>query len=139
MNDKYKILVVDDNKETVAGIKSFLEQKYNTLSAYDGLEGIRAFENDNDGIDLVITDLVMPSISGVTLIEVIKKKYPDTPIIAITGWGHHPKALASEAKADLVLDKPFEMEELNQALEKLFSELHKNSVKSIPTQKTHKR
>jgi CheY-like chemotaxis protein len=139
MNDKYKILVVDDNKETVAGIKSFLEQKYNTLSAYDGLEGIRAFENDNDGIDLVITDLVMPSISGVTLIEVIKKKYPDTPIIAITGWGHHPKALASEAKADLVLDKPFEMEELNQALEKFFSELHKNSVKSRPTQKTHER
>ena len=118
MNDKYKILIVDDNKETVAGLKSFLDEKYNTLSAYDGLEGIHAFENDKDGIDLVITDLVMPSISGVTLIEAIKKKYPDTPIIAITGWGHHPKALATDAKADLVLDKPFEMEELNRALEK---------------------
>jgi|OpeIllAssembly_1097287.scaffolds.fasta_scaffold1653459_1 YesN/AraC family two-component response regulator len=139
MNDKYKILIVDDNKETVAGLKSFLDEKYNTLSAYDGLEGIHAFENDKDGIDLVITDLVMPSISGVTLIEAIKKKYPDTPIIAITGWGHHPKALASEAKADLVLDKPFEMEELNQALEKLFSKLHKKSVKSRPIQETHER
>jgi CheY-like chemotaxis protein len=119
MSDKYKILIVDDNKETVAGLKSFLEEKYNTASAYDGLEGIHVFENDKEGIDLVITDLVMPSISGVTLIEIIKKKYPKTPIVAITGWGHHPKALASDAKADLVLDKPFEMEELNLALEKL--------------------
>jgi CheY-like chemotaxis protein len=119
MKDKYKILIVDDNKETVAGLKSFLEQKYNTVSAYDGLEGIQVFENNKEGIDLVITDLVMPSISGVTLIEIIKKKYPETPIVAITGWGHHPKALATDAKADLVLDKPFEMEELNRALEKL--------------------
>ena len=119
MNDKYKILIVDDNKETVAGLTSFLERKYNTACAYDGLEGIQVFENDKEGIDLVITDLVMPSISGVTLIEIIKKKYPETPIVAITGWGHHPKALATDAKANLVLDKPFEMEELNRALEKL--------------------
>jgi two-component system cell cycle sensor histidine kinase/response regulator CckA len=40
------------------------------------------------------------------------------PIFAMTGWGHHPKALASEAKADLVLDKPFEIDELRQALDK---------------------
>jgi len=120
MKDKLKILVVDDNKETVAGLKSFLDEKYKIVFAYDGLEGFQIFENDKEGIDLVITDLVMPSISGVALIEIIKKKYPETLIVAITGWGHHPKALASEAKADLVLDKPFEMEELHQALENIF-------------------
>ena len=121
MNNKYKILIVDDNMETVAGLKSYLDEKYNIVSAYDGLEGIQAFKNDKEGIDLVITDLVMPSISGVALIELIKKLSPATPIIAITGWGHHPKALASEAKADFILDKPFEMQELDKALEILFS------------------
>jgi CheY-like chemotaxis protein len=139
MNDKYKILIVDDNKETVAGLKSFLDGKYNTVSAYDGLDGIQVFENDKEGIDLVITDLIMPSISGVTLIEILKKKYPKTPIVAITGWGHHPKALASEAKADLVLDKPFEMEELDQALEKLFSDIPAKRDRSKATQKTYER
>ena len=70
MNAKFKILIVDDNRQTVAGLKSFLDGKYNTVIAHDGIEGIQAFENDIEGIDLVITDLVMPSSSGVTLIEV---------------------------------------------------------------------
>jgi len=135
MNDKYNILIVDDNKETVAGLKSFLDEKYNTVGAYDGLEGIQIFEDDKEAIDLVITDLVMPSISGVALIEIIKKKYPETPIVAITGWGHHPKALASEAKADVILDKPFEMEELLQALEKIFSKTHSKRGTSRPLPK----
>ena len=53
MNDKYNILIVDDNKETVADLKSFLDEKYNTVGAYDGLEGIQIFEDDKEGIDLV--------------------------------------------------------------------------------------
>jgi len=121
MDKKHKILIIDDSNETVAGLKSFLDGKYNTVTAGDGLEGLKAYENDRDGIDLIITDLVMPAISGVTLINVIKGKYPKTPIIAITGWGHHPKALASEAKADLILDKPFEMDDLNQSITKLLA------------------
>ena len=121
MNDKYKILVIDDSEETVAGLQGFLEEKYTIVTAYNGLDGIQAFENDKDGIDLILTDLVMPSLSGVTLIEVIKQKYPKVPIIAMTGLGHHPKALASQGKADLVLDKPFEMEELERAIKRLLS------------------
>jgi two-component system cell cycle sensor histidine kinase/response regulator CckA len=118
MNHKHKILIVDDNQETVTGLKSCLDQKYNTVGAYDGLEAFQIFNNDKEGIDLIITDLVLPSISGVTLIGMIKKTHPHMPIFAMTGWGHHPKALASEAKADLVLDKPFEIDELRQALDK---------------------
>jgi DNA-binding response OmpR family regulator len=121
MDKKHKILIIDDSQETVAGLKGFLGGKYDIVTAHDGADGIRAFENDTDGIDLIITDLVMPSISGVSLIGVIKQKYPKISIIAMTGWGHHPKALASEAKADLVLDKPFEMEEMDRAIKRLLS------------------
>jgi DNA-binding NtrC family response regulator len=121
MDKKHKILIIDDSNETVAGLKNLLDGKYNTVTAGDGLEGLKAYENDRDGIDLIITDLVMPAISGVTLINVIKGKCPKMPIIAITGWGHHPKALASEAKADLILDKPFEMDDLYQSITKLLA------------------
>jgi DNA-binding NtrC family response regulator len=67
----------------------------------------------------VITDLVMPYISGVGVISIIKKKYPGTPVIAITGWGEHPGALATEAEADLVLDKPFELPDLDNHVKEL--------------------
>ena len=114
MADKPKILVIDDSKETVAGLQSFFTSKYQVLTAENGLDGLKHFEKDDNGIDLVITDLVMPDISGVGVISIVKKKYPGIPVIAITGWGEHPEALATEADADLVLEKPFELTELDK-------------------------
>jgi DNA-binding NtrC family response regulator len=105
MEEKARILVIDDSKETVAGLQSFFTNKYQVLTAENGLD---------NGIDLVITDLVMPDISGVGVISIVKKKYPGIPVIAITGWGEHPEALATEADADLVLEKPFELAELDK-------------------------
>jgi len=119
MTKKYKLLVIDDSKETVAGLYSFLSPKYDVLTAYNGLDGLKAFEANEAEIDLVITDLVMPEISGVGVISIIKKKYPGIPVIAITGWGEQPGALATEAEADLVMDKPFELVDLDQHVAEL--------------------
>jgi DNA-binding NtrC family response regulator len=121
MTKKQKLLVIDDSKETVAGLNSFLSQKYDVITAYNGLDGLKAFETNEADIDLVITDLVMPEISGVGVISIIKKKYPGTPVIAITGWGEHPGALATEAEADLVLDKPFELVDLDRHVSELLA------------------
>ena len=121
MTKKQRLLVVDDSKETVAGLNSFLSQKYEVITAYNGLDGLKAFEMNEGTIDLVITDLVMPEISGVGVISIIKKKSPGTPVIAITGWGEHPGALATEADADLVLDKPFELMDLERHVAELLA------------------
>ena len=114
MEEKPRILVIDDSKETVAGLQSFFNNKYDVLTAENGLDGLKHFEENENAIDLVITDLVMPDISGVGVISIVKKKYPGIPVIAITGWGEHPEALATEADADLVLEKPFELTELDK-------------------------
>ncbi len=119
MEKKFKLLVIDDSKETVAGLNSFLSQQYDVLTAYNGLDGLKIFEQNEGTIDLVITDLVMPEISGVGVISIIKKKYPATPVIAITGWGEQPGALATEAEADLVIDKPFELADLDREVAEL--------------------
>jgi DNA-binding NtrC family response regulator len=114
MEKKYRLLVIDDSEETVAGLEHFFTKKYNVFTAADGMEGLKLFETEKQGFDLVITDLVMPFISGVGVISIIKKKYPGTPVIAITGWGEHPGALATEAQADVVLEKPIELPELDK-------------------------
>ena len=121
MDKKYCLLVIDDSKETVAGLKSFFSQNYDVVTAFNGLDGLKAFEKNSSKIDLVITDLVMPEISGVGVISIIKKKYPGTPVVAITGWGEHPGALATEADADLVLDKPFELADLDRHVKELLA------------------
>ena len=63
----------------------------------------------------------MPQISGLGLISIIKKKFPDTPVIAITGWGEYPEAFAVESQADKVLSKPFELSELDKVINELIS------------------
>ena len=121
MAEKPRILVIDDSKETVAGLYSFFNTKYDVLTAENGLDGLKRFEENENRIDLVITDLVMPDISGVGVISIVKKKYPGIPVIAITGWGEHPEALATEAQADLVLEKPIELDKMDKFINDLLS------------------
>jgi DNA-binding response OmpR family regulator len=122
MDKPSKLLIVDDDEEIQSTLKDFLIKKgYEVFSASDGLEGLKLLETEEPGFDLVITDLVMPNISGVGLIAIIKKKFPGLPVIAITGWGEHPEALASEVQADQVLEKPFGLSELEKSLKKLLS------------------
>ena len=121
MEKKHRILIIDDSEETVAGLEHFFREKYEVFTALDGMQGLKLFENEAEGFDLVITDLVMPYISGVGVISIIKKKYSGTPIIAITGWGEHPGALATEAKADIVLEKPIELPDLEKLVHDLLA------------------
>ena len=122
MVNPYKLLVIDDNKEILTALNDFLSKKnYDVVSASDGLDGLKLLETEKQGFDLVITDLIMPNISGVGLISILKKKFPDIPVIAITGWGEHPEALATEAQADRVLEKPFDLSELDTLIRELLS------------------
>ena len=122
MNKTFKLLIIDDNKEILDALCEFLsKKKYDITSANNGLEGLKYIEKEQQQFDVVITDLIMPDISGVALISIIKKRYPDTLVIAITGWGEHPEALATEAEADHVMEKPFELSELEKSLKKLLS------------------
>ena len=122
MNNTYRLLIIDDNIEILDTLCDFLRKKnYDVASASNGLEGLKLIENEKQGFDLVITDLIMPDISGVALISIIKKKYPTTRVIAITGWGEHPETLATEAEADHVLEKPFELSDLERLIKRLLS------------------
>jgi DNA-binding response OmpR family regulator len=122
MEKPSKLLLIDDDESVLTNLRYFLsDKKYDVSSASDGLEGLKLLETEEQGFDLVITDLVMPNISGVGLIEIIKKKFPSLPVIAITGWGEHPETLATEAQADQILEKPFELSELEKAINELIS------------------
>ena len=120
MGKTYRLLIIDDNIELLAALGSFFRSKdYTVVTAQNGLEGLKLIENEIEKFDLLITDLVMPHVSGVGIISIIKKKNPDFPVIAITGWGELSEALAAEVHADHVFKKPFELVELEKMVKEL--------------------
>ena len=113
MDKKYRLLIIDDNEEILISLKSFLTKKdYVVVSASNGLDALKLIEATTVDFDLVITDLVMPNISGVAVTAIIKKQSPKMPVVAITGYGEQPEALAREVHADIVMEKPFKLDDL---------------------------
>ena len=121
MGKPHRILIIDDSKAIVEALKSFFERKYETLTAHNGFDGLQTFEQYENGIDLVITDLLMPELSGFGLISILKKKYPGVPIIAITGWRGNVEASETKLCADQVFEKPFQLSELDKSVSKLLT------------------
>jgi DNA-binding response OmpR family regulator len=122
MGRRHRILIIDDSKEIVAVLKEFFERKYETLTAYDGFEGLQLFEEYENSIDLVITDLLMPELSGFGMISILKRKYPGIPIIVITGYRGNVEGLGIKLEADQVIEKPFRISELDKLVSKLLTD-----------------
>jgi CheY-like chemotaxis protein len=120
LSNKKTILVIEDDPDVLQMIVRHLEHlDYDVISARDGMEGLKKLETG--GYDMVITDIVMPYISGVGVVTALKEKWPVIPIIAITGYGKEPEAAALEKKADVVLAKPVKMAVLREHIDRLFS------------------
>lgn len=81
-----KILIVDDESMLRFNLRALLEDLgYLVVEAANGREGLLIFERELP--DLVISDLRMPEMDGLALIAAIKKNYPETPLIVISGTG----------------------------------------------------
>jgi len=114
---KKTILVVDDDPDVLSTVVKQLEYLgYDVITASDGMEGMKKL--DAGGYDLVITDIVMPFISGVGVVTAVKEKMPSVPVIAMTGYGKEPEAAAMEKKADKVLAKPIKISVLKETINK---------------------
>jgi CheY-like chemotaxis protein len=115
---KKTLFIIEDDKHVLSMIKNYFEYLgYDIVTAIDGMEGLKMLESQQ--YDLVITDIVMPFVSGLGIISLIKEKSPGMPVIAITAYGENPERLAAEKQADAVLRKPFDMAKLRESVEKL--------------------
>lgn len=119
MNPRPRILLIDDSEATVDGIKSFLAERYEVFTAINGMEGLKELKGNGMPFDLVITDLVMPIVGGSEVVSILKERFPSTPIIVMTGWEQNAIDLPPEAKPDVVLIKPFDLEDLDRSVSKL--------------------
>jgi two-component system, OmpR family, response regulator CpxR len=84
MKPKRTILCIDDNEQSLSIRKIMLETRgYRVVACHNGLDALEQFKQG--GIDLVLSDLIMPGLDGHRLIEEIKKISPQTPAILFSG------------------------------------------------------
>lgn len=106
------ILICDDEKNILSGLAdAFSLEDYSVLKATNGLEAWKLINSNN--VDLVITDLRMPEMSGEELVKKISSSYPTLPVIVLTGHGTIENAV--EAMRDGAVDfftKPVDLDKL---------------------------
>ncbi len=114
----YSILVVDDEPNYLVVLSELLKDEgFEVFTAADGESGLQIVENVD--LDLVITDMQMPGINGLQLLERVKEQKEELPVIVITAFAEVDKAVqAMQAGAFSYLAKPFSNDELIVTLKK---------------------
>jgi two-component system NtrC family response regulator len=112
------ILIVDDEKNYLVVLSAFLtEEGYEVLTAEEGQTALDIVKGAD--LDLVLTDMKMPSMDGIELLRRIKERSPDLPVVMMTAYGTVEKAVeAMQHGAFNFIQKPFQNETLKQIVEK---------------------
>jgi DNA-binding NtrC family response regulator len=110
------ILLVDDEEMILDSIKAFfsIDSDYNLLTYTSPVKALEALDSKRDGIDLVISDYLMPEMDGITFLGEVKKRFPLVPRILLTGYADKENAIKAINNVGLYqyIEKPWSNDDL---------------------------
>lgn len=136
--NKGKIIVVEDEQDILTMLCELLSANDYTVEAYvDSRKALAALKNG--GYQVLITDLMMPKVDGLQLINFIQKEYLDTLGIVMTGYGSMDSAISAMRSGafDYIL-KPFKFEEVLTTIDSAMYYYNLLKSDNIPKGLTHK-
>ena len=112
-----KILFVDDDPNMQKMVELFIRKSKHQLScAKNGRSALKILETNK--FDLIITDIQMPELDGLALIDEIKKLHIEVPIVIVSAFGQESMSQKAIAKGAVkILHKPFESRQLLEVIE----------------------
>jgi two-component system alkaline phosphatase synthesis response regulator PhoP len=121
MSTKPSILLVEDEENLHEALKLNLElEGYSITSAYDGVTALKAVQEEY--FDLIIMDIMLPEIDGISVIQTIRLTHTEVPILILSAKNNsEDRVLGLKKGADDYLTKPFNLEELLLRVEKLIN------------------
>jgi len=125
------VLIVDDEIVQVENLRIGLSSRggYHVLQALSGHEALNLIENGALEIDLVITDYAMPGMNGIELLQNIRWKHGNLPVILMTAYGQRDIVLdALRNQCNGFIDKPFTLDRLLHEIERVKS----NPLRNVP-------
>jgi PAS domain S-box-containing protein len=119
-----RVLVVDDNQDVRDVIVAYLETLgYQTEQAAGGRDALAMLASNSDSVDLLIADYAMPGMSGADLARTVRARWPELPVIVITGYAD-TTGFDGQFDEAVLLRKPFRIRELGEAVERA---VHRNA------------
>ena len=118
LNGSLKILVIDDEPRIRDGCQMILnEEGFEVALASDGNEGVQMIQEEH--FDIILVDLMMPGLSGLEVLSLVKERHPDTVVIVITGYAtlEHSISAMKRGAFDFV-PKPFTPDQLRAVVAK---------------------
>lgn len=118
MSNIRRILAIDDDPDALQVLREYLTiEGYDVVAASDGATGVQLLSRED--VQLVITDLNMPGLTGMDVIDIVRSNWPDLQIIVVTGYGTMETVLEALHKGAIdYLVKPFLLEILKVSLGK---------------------
>lgn len=107
---KIPTVLISEDEEDINNLLSLILQSENfhVLQAFDGMSALETFTMHQDKIDLLVTDLGLPKMGGVELIEKVRKLKPSVKIIGASGFGrNNVREEVMHAGADEFMPKPY--------------------------------
>jgi len=117
-----RVLLADDNTELREMFRDFLHMLgYQVTTALDGHHALEIFQNEEQNFDLLISDIVMPRVGGIELVEMIRSKDQKLPVILMSGFSDiDMESSCSHLNASFIA-KPINFEKLERMLQSIDS------------------
>jgi two-component system, cell cycle sensor histidine kinase and response regulator CckA len=111
------LLVEDEEGLRSLNARGLRSRGYSVIEASNGVEAMEVFEENNDNVDLVVSDVVMPEMDGPTLLKAMRERNPEVKIIFVSGYAEDAfeKSLP-ENQQFAFLPKPFTLSQLVAAV-----------------------
>ena len=118
-----KILIVEDNTETRMVLKEYFSLfEYEVKDCENGVEALKMLNAEE--FTVMITDVRMPEMDGITLIKNVRKKYPRMGIILMTAFSSaYGEEDVRRIGVDDYISKPFKFDDINTKVEKLVTQI----------------
>jgi YesN/AraC family two-component response regulator len=114
----FSILIIDDDIVFCEELRETL-QDYQTQLALDPQKALRILEAPNS-VDLILLDVRLPGMKGTDLLKVLKERYPEIPVIIMTGFGSKDVILSAlRNRSDEFIEKPIKVKELMTMIRRL--------------------
>ena len=120
-----RVLLIDDDSDVRGALGEIVAVLgYDTELAASGAEGMTLF--DANHFDIVLTDLLMPGMTGWEVVDEVRKRNPKTPVLIITGSALYPEDRRGWKPGVALVSKPVDMNFLENAIAKMIQEAERS-------------